>query len=194
VRRSVAISIVTTAIALVVSLGAAAVQADTAAPTPGPDDTLKVTSTHYVVKHPGGNVRDRSGPGCGGKQGYWKASGGGKFVFHDAEARGYGALSVSMFGGPSNPGADDQGALTVYYGATYNAGTGWTAAKSTTVMTGPDTSDHTTTTPTVPIGVVQDYDTHTAVPGFAWTFTTRDGASYDVASYTFNYTVLTPQS
>src|SRR4051812_45626830 len=42
------------------------------------------------------------------------------------------STSVSVFGGPTTPGASDQGSLTV---------------PGAIVRTGPDTSDHTTTTP-----------------------------------------------
>lgn len=95
----------------------------------------------------------------------------------DNAPRGYGMMTVSMFGGPATAGAADQGVLSAGLSAS----------------TGPDTSDHTTTLPPVPVGYIavgrDEY-----VPGLSWAFTTRDGASYDAAYYTVTYTFLTAQS
>ena len=86
-------------------------------------------------------------------------------------------MAVSMFGGATAAGAADQGVLS---------------AGGLSASTGPDTSDHTTTLPPVPVGHIAvghaEY-----VPGLSWAFTTRDGASYDAAYYTVTYTFLTPQ-
>ena len=103
---------------------------------------------------------------------------------------------MSQFGGPTTPGAADQGELAVVYGATYtrtSTGSTYTGGTSTTVLTGPDTGGHTTAAPTGPISVIQD-DDGVGVPGFEWYFRTREGASYDVASFTLTYTFLTPRS
>lgn len=96
----------------------------------------------------------------------------------DNAPRGYGTMTVSMFGGPTTAGAADQGVLS---------------AGSLSASTGPDTSDHTTSLPPVPVGLIAVWwDEY--VPGLSWSFMTRDGASYDAASYTVTYTFLTPQS
>ena len=96
----------------------------------------------------------------------------------DNAPRGYGTMAVSMFGGPTTAGAADQGVLS---------------AGSLSASTGPDTSDHTTSLPPVPVGGIWvGYSEY--VPGLSWAFMTRDGASYDAASYTVTYTFLTPQS
>ena len=96
----------------------------------------------------------------------------------DNAPRGYRTMTVSMFGGPTTPGAADQGVL---YAGGFSS------------STGPDTSDHTTSLPPVPVGVIAvgpaEY-----VPGLSWAFMTRDGARYDAAYYTVTYTFLTPQS
>jgi len=87
-------------------------------------------------------------------------------------------MAVSMFGGPTTAGAADQGVLS---------------AGSLSASTGPDTSDHTTSLPPVPVGGIWvGYDE--SVPGLSWAFMTRDGAGYDAAYYTVTYTFLTPQS
>ena len=79
--------------------------------------------------------------------------------------------SVSVFGGPTTPGASDQGSLSV--------------PPSTSVPTGPDTSDHTTTTPWVP--------TVHGRPRVTWSFSTPDGSSYDAAIFTVRFKFLTPR-
>jgi flagellar hook assembly protein FlgD len=139
-----------------------------------------------------GALSFRSGPTDCGPLRAWQATRASRYIPHDKFApRGYGTVTVSVFGGPTTPGAADQGALTVDYGSvrdTYYGG--WSQPRTTTVMTGPDVSDHTTTSATVPIGMVQGAE---MVPGFGWRFTTRNGASYDVATVTLTYTYLTPQ-
>jgi hypothetical protein len=95
-------------------------------------------------------------------------------------------MTVSFLGGPTTPGAADQGELVLR-----------DEARLVIVPSGPDTSDHTTTSPTVPIPLSDANkefpgsgpNTHTA----GWSFTTRNGASYDVASFTVRYSYLTPQ-
>lgn len=95
----------------------------------------------------------------------------------DNAPRGYGTMTVSMFGGPTTAGAADQGVLY---------------AGGLSTSTGPDTSDHTTSLAPVPVGVIPvSYSEY--VPGLSWAFMTRDGASYDAAYYTVTYTFLTPQ-
>ncbi|QWZ08669.1 alcohol dehydrogenase catalytic domain-containing protein [Nocardioides panacis] len=139
---------------------------------------------------PEGALSVRSGPTDCGPLNAWQATRASRYIPHDKNApRGYGTVTVSVFGGPTTPGAADQGALTVDYGSvpdTYYGG--WSQPRTTTVMTGPDVSDHTTTSATVPIGIMDG-----EAPGFGWRFTTRDGASYDVATVTLTYTYLTPQ-
>lgn len=143
-----------------------------------------------------GALSYRSGPGCGDRQGRWIASTHHQLALREVAPRGYGSVTVSLFGGPTTPGAADQGELAVVYGATYtrtSTGSTYTGGTSTTVLTGPDTGGHTTAAPTGPISVIQD-DDGVGVPGFEWYFRTREGASYDVASFTLTYTFLTPQS
>jgi hypothetical protein len=91
------------------------------------------------------------------------------------------AAAVSLFGGPTTPGAPDQGELAYGDGTT-----------SVTVATGSDTGDHTTAGTPVSIRLVY-HGGGDEVPGIVWSFTTRDGASYDVATFTVRYTFLTPR-
>jgi hypothetical protein len=102
----------------------------------------------------------------------------------DTAPRGYGTMTVSMFGGPRTPGAADQGELSAYDPVRHT---------SVTASTGPGTSDHTTTLPPVPVGKIAVYRDE-YVPGLSGGFTTTGGAGYDAASFTVRYTFLTPQS
>lgn len=102
----------------------------------------------------------------------------------DTAPRGYGTMTVSMFGGPRTPGTADQGELSAYDTVSHT---------SVTASTGPDTSDHTTTLPPVPVGEVA-VGRYEYVPGLSWGFTTAGGTGYDVASFTVRYTFHTPQS
>lgn len=102
---------------------------------------------------------------------------------HQNAPRGYGTMTVSMFGGPTTPGAPDQGTLS----ATSSTG------KPVTVSPGADSSDHTMRLPPVPVGDVAT-GIDTAVPALIWRFTTDNGDSYDVASYTVTYNFLTPRA
>jgi hypothetical protein len=143
-----------------------------------------------------GALSFRSGPNCG-QPFQWHATGSFEIALHDAAPRGYGNLTLSLFGGPTTPGASDQGRLTVAYGLTATrtpAGKSFEGGTTTSVMTGADASDHTTTAPTVPITVIRNYDTDRPMPGFRWEFSTTDGANYDVASFTATYNFLTPRS
>ena len=141
-----------------------------------------------------GALSYRSGPGCpeGSVGRNWSASTRHPFTLDERAPRGYGEVIVSAFGGPTTPHASDQGVLTVLYGATATR-TSFTSGTSVSVTTGSDTSDHTTTAPAVPISVILD-DEDKVVPGFRWRFSTNDGDSYDVASFTLSYTFLTPQA
>jgi hypothetical protein len=125
-----------------------------------------------------GALSYRSDPGCTQPAPWVALSRRHDVGLSDDAPRGYGTMVVSVFGGPTAPGAADQGVLS---------------AGGLSVATGPDTSDHTTTLPPVPAGeIALDHDED--VPGLSWSFTTRDGASYDAAFYTVTYTFLTPAS
>ena len=145
-----------------------------------------------------GALSYRSGPGCpAGWKGPWAARSTHELVPHDDAPRGYGDVTVSMFGGPTTPGAADQGELLVYGTTTTQTphGETITAGSPTTTGTGPETSDHTTTAGIVAMDVLYDDQGHEPpVPGLRWQFWARNGASYDVASFTVTYTFLTPQS
>jgi len=105
----------------------------------------------------------------------------GYYMSGDNAPRGYGTATVALFGGPTAPGAADQGELA--YGDD---------TTSVNVATGPDTGDHTTTG--TPVSIRRLYHGGgPEVPGIVWSFTTREGASYDVAKFTVRYTFLTPQ-
>jgi len=86
-----------------------------------------------------------------------------------------GRTSVSVFGGPTTPGASDQGYLSI---------TGY--AGETGASTGPDTSDHTSATPWTNFTWRR--------PLVGWSFGTPDGSSYDVATFTVRFKFLTPRS
>jgi hypothetical protein len=45
----------------------------------------------------------------------------------------------------------------------------------------------------VPLSTGFDNFDEEYVPGFNWSFSTREGASFDVASFTLKYTFLTPR-
>jgi flagellar hook assembly protein FlgD len=135
-------------------------------PPPPPCGTV-VASDRFTEE---GALSYRSGtdPSC--EPSRWSASTRNALTLDERAPRG-GSTSVSVFGGPTTPGASDQGSLTV--------------SGAASVLTGPDTSDHTTTTPWVPI-----------VPGTPrtrWTFGTRDGSSYDAATFTVRVKFLTPR-
>lgn len=98
-------------------------------------------------------------------------------LLHEVAPRG-GKTSVSVFGGPMTPGATHQGDLSVVSGS-----------QTATVRTGPDTSDHTTTTPWVPISAPDNRGA-----GAEWRFSTREGSSYDAAVFTVRFKYLTPRS
>jgi flagellar hook assembly protein FlgD len=155
----------------------------------GPDCGTITRSDRFATK---GALSFRSGPTDCGPLNAWQATKASRYIPHDKNApRGYGTVTVSVFGGPTTPGAADQGALTVDYGAVRDTFYGgWSQPRTTTVMTGPDVRDHTTTSATVPIGMVEGV---AMAPGFGWRFTTQNGASYDVATVTLTYTYLTPQ-
>ena len=124
----------------------------------------------------------RSGSGCGTRQGQWVARTQHLFRVTEVAPRGYGDVTVSMFGGPTTPGAADQGTLTVRSGDTF-----------INTPTGADTTDHTVTAAPVPLSTGFDNFDEEYVPGFNWSFSTREGASFDVASFTLKYTFLTPR-
>ena len=85
-----------------------------------------------------------------------------------------GSTSVSVFGGPTTPGATDQGYLSI---------TGY--AGETGAPTGPDTGDHTSTTPWTNFTYRR--------PLVGWSFGTPNGSSYDVATFTVRFKFLTPR-
>jgi hypothetical protein len=95
-------------------------------------------------------------------------------------------MTVSFLGGPTAPGAADQGQLVL------SDGTG-----PVIVSSGPDTSDHTTTSPTVRIpssaANKQFPGSGPVTSAVGWSFRTLDGANYAVASFTVRYSYLTPQ-
>jgi flagellar hook assembly protein FlgD len=135
-------------------------------PTPPPCG--KVVASDRFTEEGALSYRSGTDPNC--EQSRWIASTRNALTLHERAPRG-GSTSVSVFGGPTTPGASDQGSLTV--------------PGSMSVLTGPDTSDHTTTTPWVPI-----------VPGTPrthWSFGTRDGSSYDAATFTVRVKFLTPR-
>jgi flagellar hook assembly protein FlgD len=127
----------------------------------------------------------RSGQDCRPED-RWQVTGDHAAALSGVAPRGYREMSVSFLGGPTTPGAADQGELVLR-----------DAAGPVIVSSGPDTGDHTTTSPTVPIPLSE---ANKEFPGsgpnpdvVAWSFMTRNGASYDVASFTVRYSYLTPQ-
>jgi hypothetical protein len=127
----------------------------------------------------------RSGQDCRPED-RWQVTGDHEAALSGVAPRGYREMSVSFLGGPTTPGAADQGELVLR-----------DAAGPVIVSSGPDTGDHTTTSPTVPIPLSE---ANKEFPGsgpnpdvVAWSFMTRNGASYDVASFTVRYSYLTPQ-
>ena len=127
----------------------------------------------------------RSGQNCRPED-RWQVSGDHQATLTGLAPRGYREMTVSFLGGPTTPGAADQGELLLS-----------DEAGPVIVPSGPDTSDHTTTSPTVPI---PSSDANKQFPGVeppahavAWAFTTRNGANYDVASFTVRYDYLTPR-
>ena len=129
-----------------------------------------------------GALSYRSKPSCPDGGSGQAAREHGYYLSGDNAPRGYGTATVSLFGGPTTPGAADQGELAYGDGTT-----------SVEVATGPDTSDHTTTGTPVSVRRLYHGDGRPEVPGIVWSFMTRDGASYDVAKFTVRYTFLTPQ-
>ncbi len=89
---------------------------------------------------------------------------------------------MSLFGGPSHPVRPTTASSTYADSAT-----------PVTVATGSDTGDHTTTGAPVAVRPV-DFGDVAPELGILWTLRTRNGASYDVATYTVKYTFLTPSS
>ena len=125
----------------------------------------------------GGALSYRSGRGCTQPEPWVPLYRRHEVRLTDNAPRGYGTMTVSMFGGPTTAGTADQGVLS---------------AGSLSASTGPDASDHTTSLPPVPVGGIWvGYDEY--VPGLSWAFTTRDGASYDAAYYAVTYTFLAPR-
>ena len=142
-------------------------------PPPAPCGTV-VASDRFAQE---GAWSYRSGSACGTPEAWTAVREHAYYVSGDNAPRGYGTAAVSVFGGPTTPGAADQGELS--YGGQV-------------VPTGTDTSDHTTTG--TPVAVRRLYHGDgPEVPGIVWSFGTRDGASYDVAKFTVRYTFLTPQ-
>jgi flagellar hook assembly protein FlgD len=135
---------------------------------PPPPPCGKVVASDRFTEEGALSYRSGTDPSC--EQSRWVASTRNALTLHERAPRG-GSTSVAVFGGPTTPGASDQGSLSV------------TGATGATVLTGSDTSDHTTTTPWVPI-----------VPGTPrthWSFGTRDGSSYDAATFTVRVKFLT---
>lgn len=127
-----------------------------------------------------GALSYRSGATCRSAE-YWFAYGRHALELQDHPIRGYGEMSVSLYGGPTAPGSSDQAELTVHQ----------PDGTALTTSTGPDTGDHVTTSASVPVQSIlpgTPYSTDLAV----WELVTRDGASYDVASYTVTYDFLAP--
>ncbi len=127
----------------------------------------------------------RSGQNCRPED-RWQVTGDHQAALTGVAPRGYREMTVSFLGGPTTPGAADQGQLVLH-----------DEAGPVIVPSGPDPSDHTTTSPTVPI---PSSDANKQFPGsgpiakaVAWSFTTRNGANYDVASFTVRYNYVTPQ-
>ena len=111
----------------------------------------------------------RSGRDCRPED-LWQVTGDHQATLTGVAPRGYHEMTVSFLGGPTTPGAADQGQLVLYDGT-----------EPVVVPSGPDTSDHTTTSPTVPIA---PSDANKVFPGsgpiahvVGWSFTTSDGAS-----------------
>ena len=138
-----------------------------------------------------GALSFRSGEDCGTSPSQWAASR--HFVYepHEAAPRAYGTVRLSAFGGPTTPGAADQGTLAVEYRTFDHFGGSSSHAVSTT--TGPTAGDHTTTAPTVPFDSTSSLNQGPEVHGFEWDFRTAEGANYDVAAFTATYTFLTPK-
>jgi hypothetical protein len=87
--------------------------------------------------------------------------------------RGMG-VAISVFGGPTSLGASDRGYLSID-----------NYAERTSVPTGADTGDHTTTTPWT------DFTWRRPLVG--WSFGTPGGSSYDAATFTVRFKFLTPR-
>jgi len=101
-----------------------------------------------------------------------------------AWAHSYGHATVTVFGGPTVPGGSD--VATLYYGGQ--------------VSTGPDTSDHETTSPRVSLASLADYTGyHYLEPEepprsrVRWTLTANEGNSYDAAWFRVDYTYYAPE-
>jgi hypothetical protein len=86
--------------------------------------------------------------------------------------RGVRTVQVSMVGGPTTAGALDQGYLQ-------------------SIASGPDTSVHETSTSPWTNSALPNTQPVTDV---SWGVQTRGDDSYDVKSFTVNYTYLTPKS
>jgi flagellar hook assembly protein FlgD len=95
-----------------------------------------------------------------------------------AMPRGVRTAEVSMVGGPTTAGELDQGYL-------------WGPWSSQYTGSGPDTSVHTTPTGTKTNPALPNTQPVTRV---GWVVETRGDDAYDVKSFTFDYTYLTPKS
>lgn len=115
------------------------------------------------------------------------------FVYEprDAAPRAYGTVKLALLGGPTTPGDSDQGDL--YLEDQTFDGAGRPSTHGVRATTGPDTSDHRSTAPSVPFDSTTNLNQGPDVHGFEWTFVTDDGARYDVASFIATYTFLTPR-
>jgi hypothetical protein len=137
-----------------------------------------VASTRFTAP---GALSYRSGSSCVSADRWYARQAYAYYFSGDNTPRGYGTVSVSLFGGPTTPGASDQGELNYSDGTTGRV-----------FSTGADTSDHTTAGTPVPVRRVYRGE-ESEMPGILWYFGTRGGADYDVATFTIRYTFLTPR-
>jgi hypothetical protein len=93
----------------------------------------------------------------------------------DPDVAALGSFRVTAYGGPTTPGASDQGELLVEY------------PDFAPTSTGTDTSDHETTSQWAPID-----GRYGAGPSISWSFQTRGTNSYDVAWFRVEYVVYQP--